>query len=128
VTIAERYGIRMYSCCGEYLVNDRIHKAHCIDGAIIERLFAPPGFAYREKPTRQECGCTESIDIGAYDTCPHGCVYCYANADKAVACEAFRKHDPDSAFLGVDKTRSEQWLAEIRRSDSDQSTIAPTFL
>jgi hypothetical protein len=80
VTIAERYGIRMHSCCGAYLVNDRISKAHCIDGALIERLFAPPGFEYQEKPTRQECGCTESIDLGAYDTCPHGCVYCYANA------------------------------------------------
>jgi hypothetical protein len=126
-TIAERYGIRMYSCCGEHLVNDRIHKAHCIDGGIIERLFAP-GYPYQEKPTRKECGCTESIDIGAYDTCPHGCVYCYANANKTVAGEAFRRHDADSAFLGVDKSQSEPWLAEIRRRDSDESTITPTLL
>jgi hypothetical protein len=113
--VAERYGIRMYSCCGDYLLGERIQKAHCIDGRIIEQLFFPQGLAYQEKPTRRECGCTESIDIGTYDTCPHGCLYCYANANKAVAREAFRRHDPDSAFLGYGKSQSDAWVAEIRR-------------
>ena len=26
-----------------------------------------------------ECGCLESIEVGAYDTCLAGCRYCYAN-------------------------------------------------
>jgi hypothetical protein len=120
--IAERYGIRMYSCCGDSLLSPWIHKAHCIDGGIIQQLFFPQGFEYKEKPTRKECGCTESIDLGAYDTCPHGCLYCYANANKAVACEAFRWHDPDSAFLGFDKSQSDPWVAEIRRGNSDRET------
>jgi len=113
--IAEQYGIRMYSCCGEYLVSPAIQKAHCIDGAIVQRLFSPGGFEYKDKPTRKECGCTESYDIGAYDTCPHGCVYCYANANKATAERAFRNHDPDSAFLGYSKAQSDAWIAELRQ-------------
>lgn len=125
--IADRYGIRMYSCCGDFLVGPRIHKAHCIDGGIIEQLFFPQGFQYKEKPTRQECGCTESIDIGTYDTCPHGCLYCYANADKAVAGEAFRRHDPDSAFLGFAKSQSDPWIAEIQRNGSGQDTNSPAL-
>ena len=113
--IAERYGIRMYTCCGDYLLSDRIHKAHCIDGGIIEQLFFPQGFDHKEKPTRKECGCTESIDIGTYDTCPHGCLYCYANANKAVATRVFDSHDPDSAFLGYGKAQSDAWVAELRQ-------------
>jgi hypothetical protein len=125
--IADRYGIRMYSCCADSLVSPRIHKARCIDGGIIEQLFFPQGFEYKEKPTRQECGCTESIDIGTYDTCPHGCLYCYANANKAVAGEAFRRHDPDSAFLGFAKSQSDPWIAEIQRNGSGQDTNSPAL-
>jgi hypothetical protein len=98
--IAGRYGIRMFSCCGDFLINDSIKKAHCIDGGIVESLFFPDGLAYKEKPTRKECGCTQSTDIGTYDTCPHGCVYCYANMNKQQAHRAFNDHDKESAFLG----------------------------
>jgi hypothetical protein len=114
--VAERYGIRMFSCCGDYLVNDKIHKAHCIDGGIIEALFFPDGLQYKQKPTRKECGCTESTDIGTYDTCPHGCVYCYANMNKQKALKAFNNHDKESAFLGYSKSQSDRWLNEIQNS------------
>ena len=112
-SVAERFGIRMFSCCGDYLVNEKIKKAHCVDGRIIEELFYPNGFSYTDKPTRDQCGCTQSTDIGAYDTCPHGCVYCYANADKKKAFEAAGKHDPHSAFLGYTSSKSDKWIAEI---------------
>jgi hypothetical protein len=113
--IAGRHGMRMYSCCGDYLVNDRIEKGHCIYVSVIESLF-PEGLAYKEKPTRKECGCTESTDIGTYDTCPHGCVYCYANVNKGRAAKSFGKHDKDSAFLGFSKLQSDKWLAEIQQA------------
>jgi hypothetical protein len=115
--IAERFGIEMFSCCGDYLVGGKIKKAHCIDGAIIEELFYPEGLSYNEKPTRSQCGCTESADIGTYDTCPHGCVYCYANANKSRAYKAFSNLDKESAFLGYGKSDSDKWLMEIASSN-----------
>lgn len=62
-----------------------IEAGACIDGARIARL-APQRPELMElchkgaKDTgqRRHCRCIKSKDIGAYDTCTLGCVYCYA--------------------------------------------------
>jgi hypothetical protein len=78
----------------EHLVHERIEKASCIDGRYLSRLFNAL-IDTRPAATRKECGCTKSVDIGAYDTCGHGCVYCYANMDKDRACSNVEKHNPE---------------------------------
>ena len=39
----------------------------------------------KDKGQREDCGCIMAKDIGAYNTCPHECNYCYANASKEIA-------------------------------------------
>ena len=46
----------------------------------------------RDKGQRQFCGCIVSKDIGEYNTCPHLCEYCYANASKEVAVRNYNQH------------------------------------
>lgn len=60
--------------------------ARCIDIARLSDV-AGRSLVARTKGNRPGCLCAQSRDIGAYDTCPHGCVYCYAvrDRDKAVA-------------------------------------------
>ncbi|MDD5066846.1 MAG: DUF1848 domain-containing protein [bacterium] len=111
--IAEDYGIELYSCCGDELVRDRVRKAHCVDRDLVSSLSGPQGRSLKEKPTREGCGCAESTDIGAYDTCVHGCVYCYANINKEKASSLYKEHDKDSAFLGYPKDLSDKWLKEL---------------
>ena len=46
----------------------------------------------RDKGQRQFCGCILSKDIGEYNTCPHLCEYCYANASKDRAVRNWKEH------------------------------------
>lgn len=93
--IAQERRIRLLSCGDDQLVDGSISKARCIDVNHLwnvvdshERLTALRDL--KVKSSRKGCGCYESVDIGAYNTCGHGCVYCYANADPDKALENLR--------------------------------------
>lgn len=76
---AQKFGMKLYACCNDFLLGDKISKAHCIDAHYISKVFDIDLSNIKPNPTREECGCSKSIDIGTYNTCMHGCHYCYAN-------------------------------------------------
>ena len=47
-------------------------------GTVVGTLFGVLIKAGKDRSQRKECGCLQSKDIGVYDTCLHGCTYCYA--------------------------------------------------
>ncbi len=94
--IAREHGIELFSCCNDSLVQGLVRKARCVDAELLMRLYPDRMRAFRVNPTRKDCGCFESKDIGTYDTCPHGCVYCYANSNQATALKRWANHQPDS--------------------------------
>lgn len=61
----------------ELAAHTRLRAARCID---VERLsnLSQKSIAAPQKPNRPGCFCAESRDIGWYDSCAHGCRYCYA--------------------------------------------------
>lgn len=97
--IAAARGISMHSCCSDHLVSEKIAKAHCVAAELLFRLYPERMIPVLRRATRKGCGCYESTDIGAYDTCPHGCVYCYANTNKEVAERRWKGHEPGSDGL-----------------------------
>ena len=58
--------------------------ARCIDTARLSDVAGRP-IAAATKGNRPGCLCAQSRDIGAYDSCVHGCRYCYAVADHEAA-------------------------------------------
>ncbi len=82
--IARRSGLNLLSCSQEFLAAvPGIRPSACIDGRLLAELHPrhEPVSTVKDKSQRAECGCTESIDIGSYtQSCPHACIYCYANA------------------------------------------------
>jgi len=73
--------------CAEKIDLDQFGISHnkCIDDQLIRRLFPLDRklmshvVPRKDKGQRSICGCIDSKDIGAYDTCSHQCIYCYAN-------------------------------------------------
>jgi hypothetical protein len=49
----------------------------------------------KDKGQREECGCVISKDIGQYNTCPHLCVYCYANTSAEAVRRVRERVSPD---------------------------------
>ena len=60
--------------------------------ALTPELYAVKKRSNRDAGQRTLCGCTVSKDIGQYNTCPHLCEYCYANAGKAIAVANWQRH------------------------------------
>ncbi len=82
-TIAKTWNLFLYSCSQKFLIEvPGINPSACINGTLLQSLhpLKEKTSSKKDKSQRSECGCTESVDIGSYSlSCPHSCLYCYAN-------------------------------------------------
>ncbi|MDR2006029.1 MAG: DUF1848 domain-containing protein [Acidaminococcales bacterium] len=98
--IAKENGLRLFVCSeAEDFSSCGVSPASCIDGEIIEKLTGRPLKAPKDPGQRPLCNCLASVDIGMYDSCVHGCVYCYANINQAAALKNAARHDPAAPLL-----------------------------
>ncbi|MCC7495874.1 MAG: DUF1848 domain-containing protein [Fimbriimonadaceae bacterium] len=95
---AAAQGITLKLCCQPELRSAGLPPAVCVDAV---RLAETGGrsLVARTRPSREGCHCAGSADIGEYDSCPHGCVYCYAVQHQRLARQRYRRHDPTSEYL-----------------------------
>ena len=99
--IAAGHGMALKLCSQPEILppgREEALAARCIDAARLSDVAGYPIEA-RRKGNRPGCLCAEARDIGAYDTCPMGCVYCYAVSNRRVAQDRHRKHRRDEARL-----------------------------
>jgi hypothetical protein len=80
---ARSNNLQLYSCSQNFLTQvEEVRPSSCIDGELLQSLHPESESVSqrKDKTQRSECGCTDSVDIGSYtQTCPHSCIYCYAN-------------------------------------------------
>ncbi|WP_319379487.1 DUF1848 domain-containing protein [uncultured Methanocorpusculum sp.] len=99
--IGREHRIKIKSCAeGSDLAPFGVDCSGCLTWEVIERAV---GQKLRHDSgstsTRSSCSCLLNGDIGAYNTCGHGCVYCYANYDSETVRHNRSLHDPSSPFL-----------------------------
>ena len=101
--------IELESCATETeLSMFGIRNGSCINKKIIENITGFSLKTCKDKYQRKHCGCIESIDIGAYNTCPGHCLYCYANSGFDRVRRNIEDHDPKSSLLTGKLSGSDQ--------------------
>ena len=88
-TCSELYDLSVYG----------IGRGACIDRTVMEDIAGCALDLRPDKNQRGACMCAESVDIGAYNSCPNGCIYCYANQSSASAARRHEAHIPNSELL-----------------------------
>jgi hypothetical protein len=97
--IAASCGMQLSTCAEVELEVPGVERGSCVNAELLARQRPDLRFRARPAPTRHGCGCVESIDIGAYDTCSYGCVYCYANRNEELARRHQAEHDSSDSLL-----------------------------
>jgi len=95
--IAGEHGIELCACCeAPEIYALGVKPTACINATLLGLIDAP-----RDKNQRAGCNCAASVDLGAYNSCMNGCVYCYANHGDARVRRNFAEHDAaGEALLG----------------------------
>lgn len=125
--VAHEHGIYI-DTCAENMELDKygIKHASCIDQDRLERIGNYKLDIERDKNQRDACNCVSSIDLGAYNTCQNGCVYCYANFNQTLVNDCCKKHNPSSTLLygevGIDDIIRPRAMKSLR---NDQISLFP---
>lgn len=125
--IAEKNHMEVQSCAELFdLEAAGIRRGSCIDARLIEEITGCRILAGKDKSQRKECGCVESIEVGAYNTCRNGCRYCYANYSEAAVQNRMRLYDPHAPLLcGVADERDKLTVRRMKSLLDGQMEIPP---
>ena len=99
--MGEEFGIEVATCAEKNDFSQHgITRNKCIDDALMRRLFGQDNElisfldiidGQKHNGQRKLCGCIPSFDVGNYNTCKNGCVYCYANDSQNAVVKNFNR-------------------------------------
>ena len=99
-SIASENDLKIHLCCeSTNLVCPNVDADGCMSQKVLEDAIGCRLVVPKKKGARAECSCLLGADIGAYNTCGHGCLYRYANYDQDTVRNSMARHDKNSPFL-----------------------------
>lgn len=99
-SIAGKNGMKIAACAENMdLSACGIGRNCCIDRELVEQLTGCKIHGRKDRNQRPECGCMESVEVGTYNTCQNGCLYCYANYSPKSVSGNCRLYDVNSPIL-----------------------------
>jgi DNA repair photolyase len=111
--IGNENNIRIKTCVeGTELDKFGIDSSGCMTKEVIERAINKNLNIPKQKARNGECYCLLNNDIGEYNTCNHGCLYCYANSNKKLVKRNLKLHDPKSPIL-IGKIKEDDIIKEM---------------
>ncbi len=121
--IANDHGMRLLSCSED----THLKSAACIDASKLSSIAGKTLDVPRDKHQRTGCACATSKDIGVYNTCVHGCAYCYATHNRQKSWYNYNHHDIQDPLITGPlpsdedpcKTQGQQWLFEKGYEDNE---------
>ncbi len=101
VEIGKKYNFKIFTCSENVeLEKFGVDVSGCMTKVVIERAIgATLDIPKSIKTSRESCACLLGNDIGAYNTCNHACLYCYANYDMKIVRNNMKLHNKMSPML-----------------------------
>lgn len=117
--IAAKHGFIIQTCGNEADYSKfGINMSGCVTLNILGKANGLNFRKLKHKGFRKGCHCIESRDLGALNSCPNGCKYCYANKSPQSARETYALHNPNSPLL----------IGHIKPTDRVEDGSQKTFL
>ena len=113
VEIGKKYNIRIKTCLENKILEEYgVDTSGCLTQSVLERSLNQRLNIPKQNLAREGCECLLGNDIGAYNSCLHGCVYCYANYDMKLVRENMKKHNKNSPLL-IGEINSDDTIREM---------------
>ena len=113
--IGKKNNITIKTCVeGTELDKFGIDSSGCMTKEVIERAINKNLNIPKQKARNGECYCLLNNDIGEYNTCDHGCLYCCANSNKRLVKRNLKLHDPKSPIL-IGEIKEDDIIKEMKQ-------------